>query len=139
MGADLLIYALTIEHGKSPDFEAATRWIDELSNRKPADWPAVETYSWDVELDPEEDPLGWVAENVARLRSDLNEFRDAMTHGSRELAVILIRNADVYLTGGMSWGETPTELADVFTRLDDSGVAVAAGFDDGQSNAVRIG
>jgi hypothetical protein len=65
----------------------------------------------------------------AVLRTDLRELREAIA-GCREVAEMIVRGARLYLTGGMSWGDGPTEVWDVIARLRAvRGVLAAAGFE----------
>lgn len=42
-----------------------------------------------------------------------------------------VRGATLYLTGGMSWGDSPTEIWNVIARLRSvRGVLTAAGFEN---------
>jgi len=56
------------------------------------------------------------------LREDVTVLKDACLDGRRDCAVITIENTYVLITGGMSWGDPPTDLYNVFDRLYDAEV-----------------
>ena len=67
--------------------------------------------------------------DFAVLRADLRVLHDAIS-GCREVAEMIVHDARLYLTGGMSWREGPTEVWDVIARLRAvRGVLAAAGFE----------
>ena len=117
MGADLLITALVIESGRTPDFEAARRAIGSLTPGQ------VEDPDEFVDEDP--DTQEGLASIRCELADSLDELEIALQH-SRELGWLEIRGATVYLTGGLSTGEAPTYLFDTFTRLLAAPVVLAA-------------
>jgi hypothetical protein len=121
MGADLLVTALVIDQGRRPDFAAARAAIDSVG---PAEIEDPDEF-W--ELDPEtSDGLDAIR---SQLRDALNELEAAL-QWSRELASFNLRGATVHLTGGMSWGDSPTRLSETFSRLwAVPAVLVAAGFE----------
>jgi hypothetical protein len=121
MGADLLITALMLDERREPDFEAAERAISALQGADVTD------PDWFDGHDPE-DPEG-LEQIRAVLRADLQELREAIA-GCREMAEMIVRGARLHLTGGMSWGDGPTEVWDVIARLRAvRGVLAAAGFE----------
>ena len=121
MGADLLITALVIETGMTPDFDAARAAIETVSSAK----IEVPDEFWDYDPDTDEG-LDAIRHH---LRDSLSELETALQE-SRELASFELHGATVYLTGGMSWGDAPTELFETFSRLwAVPAVLVAAGFE----------
>ena len=122
MGADLLIASLVVERDRSLDFEAGRAAIDRLT---PED-------IFEPDLYFDEDPqtgagLGAIRE---RLRAELDELKLGLSH-SREIGWIEVRGALVYLTGGLSYGDSPTELFETIDRLRAaSGVLAAVGFEN---------
>lgn len=121
MGADLLITALVIESGRTPDFDASRAAIETVSSSQ----IEIPDEFWDH--DPDTDAgLGAIR---GELRDSLGELEAALQQ-SRELASFELRGVTVYLTGGMSWGDAPTELFETFSRLwAVPAVLVAAGFE----------
>lgn len=108
MGADMLVTALVIDRDRQPDFAGARLAIDAI---RPSDVEVPDEF-WD------EDPDSDVGLEAIRyqLRDSLTELEAALQQ-SRELAWFELRGATVYLTGGLSTGDTPTELFESFTRL----------------------
>lgn len=117
MGADMLITALVIEQGSRPDFEAARAAIDALSPAQ-VEFPD-EFWDHDVETDEGLDAIRH------ELRDSLAEVKAALKW-SRELTSLELRGATVYLTGGLSNGDAPTELFEAITRLYAVPVVLAA-------------
>lgn len=121
MGADLLITALVIEAGRTPDFDAAHAAIETITSAQ------IEIPDRFGDHDPDTD-AGLDAIRC-QLRDTLGELEAALRK-SRELASFELRGVTVYLTGGMSWGGAPTELIETFDRLwAVPAVLVAAGFE----------
>jgi hypothetical protein len=121
MGADMLVTALVIDRGRQPDFAAARLAIDSI---RASDIEIPDEF-WD------EDPDSDVGLEAIRyqLRDSLTELEAALQQ-SRELTWFELRGASVYLTGGLSNGDAPTQLFDTFTRLYAvPAVLVAAGFE----------
>lgn len=120
MSADLLITALVLEEDREPDYEAAERAIAAVEGSD-----VLESDRFDEDPD-EPDGLERIR---AALRADLRELREAI-EGYLEIAEMNVRGATLYLTGGMSWGDGPTEVWDVIARLRSvRGVLTAAGFE----------
>ena len=116
MGADTFISALAVPRGASLDWEAAEPAIRALNRQ---------------ELERIADELGWDEDNgdiAERLRTAVQAAREALTGGSRELDVLEFGTWDIYLTGGLSTGDTPTDLFDIFWALGSSGLDRAIGF-----------
>jgi hypothetical protein len=134
----MLIEALVIPEGTNPSWENAQAWIDGLSDSDLQDL-AEQSFDWLIEdLDEGAEPV-----RVA-LREVLEDLRKAFAfldtegeHAPRELGWIIVAGHRVYLTGGMSFGDTPTDLFDVFAHAVETGVAEAAGFVE-ETNAVTL-
>lgn len=121
MSANLVLDGLIIDEGRAPDFAAARKAIDCL---KPEDVEEPE------EFDPfDPDQTSGLREIRQRLHADLGSL-EAEIEDPIELAELQIRGATVYLTGGMSYGDRPTDVCGVIARLlAVTGVLSAAGFD----------
>jgi hypothetical protein len=114
MGADMFIAALAAPRGASLDWDAAE--------------PAIRAFDRE-ELGRIADELGCDDDDVAeQLRAAVQAAREALAGGSRELDVLEFGTWDLFLTGGLSWGDTPSDLFDVFGALQASGLAYAIGF-----------
>jgi len=121
MGADMLMAALVIGRGRLPDFDAAQVAIDSVR--------ASDIEEPDEFLD--EDAASEVGLEAIRfqLRDSLSELEAAFQE-SRELAWFELRGATVYLTGGLSNGDSPTELFETIRRLYAvPAILAAAGFE----------
>jgi hypothetical protein len=109
MGADLIMDSVPyIREGFEPNWKAGFEKIDWLTK----DGQILED---DQEF----------------LEGELDEFKD-MFNGShrRDVTVHEIGPYDVILTGGMSWGDSPTELSSTITNLEEYGILEACGFYD---------
>jgi hypothetical protein len=121
MCADLLITALVIDADREPDFAAARAAVDLLGPEQ----IDVPDEFWDHDIETDEG-LEAIREE---LRASLAELEEALP-GSRELASFALRGATVYVTGGLCWGDPPTELFHAFSRLwAVPAVLSAAGFE----------
>jgi hypothetical protein len=120
MSADLLITALVVDENRELDYEAADRAISALNASD-----VVESDRFDE--DPDE-PEG--LERIrALLRADLQALREAID-AYIEITLLHVRGATLYVTGGMSWGDGPTQVWDRIARLRAvRGVLAAAGFE----------
>jgi hypothetical protein len=117
MGADLLITALVIDQGRTPDFAAAHASIDSVTS----DRVELPDEFWDH--DPETDE--GIDAIRDELRASLSDLEAALKQ-SRELTWLQTRGATVYLTGGLSFGDAPTELFETSSRLWAVPVVLAA-------------
>ncbi len=122
MGADLILAALVIDNQREPDFKAGHRAIERLTAKD------LEVPDEFIDEDPE------TPEGLGRIRAvlaaDLDELQCSLDE-SREVDLIDVRGATVYLTGGMSYGDSPTDLFETITRLRAAkGVLRAVGFEN---------
>lgn len=62
------------------------------------------------------------------LLDELKFFKEAIKNDSRELGAFRFKGNMIYLTGGMSWGDPPTELFDTINNLWQAGILEDAGF-----------
>jgi len=56
--------------------------------------------------------------SMADVMEALNVYAGGGFDSTREVGVVWIRGAAYYATGGMSWGDGPTEAFDTMCRLD---------------------
>jgi hypothetical protein len=120
MGADLLIVSLVIDKAREPDFDAGHEAIENLAS---IDVEAPDEF---FEYDCDND------EGMTEIRRQLADALEELRCGlvSREVEWIELRGARVYVTGGMSWGDTPTHLFETIVRLRAvRGVLTAVGFE----------
>ena len=126
MGADLLVAYLTIDCGKQPDWKAGARKITELATTALDAWPGdYLEYRGIQQGDQSEDRQAYVNE----LEADLKAAELAWKHDLRDAVCCDISNKVVLISGGMSWGDDPTETYTSIWRLHLSGVAKTCGFD----------
>lgn len=133
MGADLLISCLVIDKEKEPDFEAGRKWIETaLVEDLDAAYQDRHGEMCDkaVQSDWDGDDYHFVTEDgeyteagEAELRKYYYDLLDRLDKEvinpeySRGMALFEIRGAHVYLSGGMSYGDSPTEEADLMYEL----------------------
>lgn len=53
------------------------------------------------------------------LKNAINDYTSGRWALSREVSVMSMPHADFYITGGMSWGDPPTDAYDDFKLLSD--------------------
>lgn len=129
MGADLIISAVAMRRDREEDQEGARRWIDRqtyasLAARKDSCYE-VETLLEDAEeaANTEADRDEAVR---AALRSLLDEWNAAPSW--RDVGQLTFGEWNILLTGGMSWGDDPTESFGTFERLIGTGLATVLGY-----------
>jgi hypothetical protein len=101
MGADFIFWAVSLPKNQKPNWKAGERYIDKYE---------------DVDA-------------RSSLRSRLKNFQLAWSNQHRESGFMTICHLEVLVSGGMSWGDTPTDLGNDINDLSDSGVLEACGFD----------
>lgn len=74
------------------------------------------------------------------LREQLKEIRAVFTNPGdyQELSVFYLGPYKIFLTGGMSWGDDPSNLFSTINDLSQSGILAACGFDQPIPDAVNI-
>ena len=121
MGADLLLASLVIDKSKSLDFNAGRLAVQRLG--------AEDIEVADEFYDDDPDAAEGLAAIRSTLRDDLSKLEEALA-ASREIDWIEVRGATVYVTGGMSYGDVPTEIFATISRLRAArGVLTALGFE----------
>ena len=122
MSAELLLAVLVIDEIKAPDFAAAHRAVEAIES---ADILEDDHFE---DRDPEEP--GDLRGIRHRLHLDLRDL-EASLASWREVADFIVRGAVVYVSGGMSSGDPPTETYGLIWRLRAvDGVLAAAGFEE---------
>ena len=145
MGADMLIYGLWIREDRKPDWDKAEaaakalRWGEngDALPRLAEEGVAFTILEAEHENGPEAEAAlqELVTEHLALLRKGIDNY--GTREGLRELGRMTFDGWHVYVTGGMSWGERPTELAQTFDLLEQLEITDAAGFFE-ISNAIEI-
>ncbi|MBS1895456.1 MAG: hypothetical protein JST59_29505 [Actinobacteria bacterium] len=122
MSAELLVSVLVIDETQTPDFAAAHRAVEAI---EPADVLEPEYFD---DWDPGES--AGLRRVRHRLHLDLHELQTSLTSW-REVAEFIVRGALVYVSGGLSHGDSPTETCSLIWRLRAvAGVLAAAGFEE---------
>lgn len=136
MGADFLFDWVYIEKDKRPDWEAARNSVatwdlsTSPSSMTPMEW--MENYG-DGEAEVDDDG-NVTTDGMAEIRAHALYVVEEMFEilegtGSREVSgAITIGPYAMWLTGGMSWGDDPTDAMRVFSAFGELPAALAAGF-----------
>jgi hypothetical protein len=140
MGAHLLLTCAVIDDDKTPDWEAARQCINDLTvdqfqdNTMLLDQFDPDLLAYHEDAGSDEGSCEKLnAEPLRdRLRADVREFREAIDGDRTDIDYLIVRDAKVWVTGGLSWGDQPSELCSPMHRLHLAGVLAAAGFDAGQ-------
>lgn len=132
MSANLLIAAAVIDAHATPDFgpaiEAARVWSPRLLSEDAYQecamlWAELE------ELDGEEDERIITAIRT-QLEADVRTLQAAVEDDmAPDFAWIVVRGARVWMAGGASWGDPPTEAYETLCRLHAAGLLSVAGFE----------
>lgn len=118
MGADLLLAMVAMPDGREPDWQAARQHIAESP---------IEV------LDPAGIVEGGDDDSLAEWRDRLDGKLEALRllwegEPSRDVDHLAIGGYDVLITGGPSWGDSPTSAFEAIADLDAAGALTAAGF-----------
>ena len=126
MGADMVVNYVTIQKNRKPNWAKATKAINKLSKTPLNKWPKA----FLADQFDDENPEGETsAENAKVLENDLQAIKNGWDNSHRCFVNLLIDRKRVLLTGGMSWGDTPTDAYVALTHLGNAGITKAAGFD----------
>lgn len=82
--------------------------------RKAALIAAINTINFD---DPERDDF--CAPSKEQALQAVEDYDTDRWNNSRETSDMSMPHADFFITGGLSWGDAPTEAYDAFRHLDD--------------------
>ncbi|MGH7307087.1 MAG: hypothetical protein ACREK6_00160 [Candidatus Rokuibacteriota bacterium] len=115
------------------DLTAGRQAIEELAAKPLSAWSAEFLDYAGVDLDPrskDRERMPQVrADLVHGLEADLGLLELAVEDRRRDVWVGKIGGKSVLLTGGLSWGDVPTDAFEAFNRLALAGVTRAMGFD----------
>jgi hypothetical protein len=137
MGACLMVTCAVIDDEETPDWEAAELHIKNMTVDEFDDNPVLldqfdpdlVCYHEDAENDDETSEKLNIEPLRDRLRADVREFREGLDGDRADIDYLLVRGAKVWVTGGMSFGDHPSELCAPIHRLHLAGILAAAGFD----------
>lgn len=128
MGADMLIEAISLKKEQEP------KWPDSVTRKHAIDYiknylERIVDFS-NVEAEEELEIESEIKDVISQLTDDMEEVKRQLSGDySREITSLSYPERDIWLTGGMSWGDEPTQLFDVFSRLWASGILEEAGFE----------
>lgn len=127
MGADFITEHVTISKTKKPNWGAAHKYIKTLAKRDLREWPNGTSNVFGFDGDNGED---FDKKSCAEtLINDLEALCCAWAGKLRSANVLLVGNKRMLITGGESWGDSPSEFFDSLRRLVECGVTRKAGFD----------
>jgi hypothetical protein len=120
MGAEMILSVLWVSKKKKPDFKKGEALIQKLAMTPAEEWPEefTERFNGDIMIGPMVDQLG----------RSLKEVEQAWSGRHREATFMEMCGRRILVTGGLSWGDSPTELMRDIDNLLSSGVAKACGF-----------
>lgn len=131
MGADFLVAALVHDRDVTLNWDAVPEAVSNLSEEA-----LVNGLGGAYGEAPE--ALSTARAQVRDLFGDLRNLLEG-EHSPRDVTSIEVRGATVILSGGMSWGDEPT---DTFALLCNVGyfptVLAAVGFESDETNAIKI-
>lgn len=114
MGSDLILSWLSCDKDRKLNWKAGHAAIDAL------------------EADNEDGTLSTEGGDYSKecLHSDLKSLEEAAAGKYRDASVLSIGRLNVLMTGGMSWGDSPSETYETISHLAEfSGILEAVGFD----------
>lgn len=136
MGADMIVSTLWLPVGVEPDWEAAEKAAAEFTC-------SAEGFPIDSDLHGsliEQVLLGDFEHHEAKTDKARKEIVDGLIGGAlkvvkagvngkrRDLTWSQFAGWTVYITGGLSWGDSPTDCCEAITSLQDTGILEEAGF-----------
>lgn len=125
MGADMMVAAIWMNQRKKPDFENGKKHIEKLKELPVLKWPARIVTElgncFGTPLEPA--PL------IETLLGNLESLELAWEGNHREATFIDVAKKRILVTGGLSWGDAPTDLFREIDHLVAAGVTKACGFD----------
>lgn len=129
MGADLILaHIWTTKPDSELDWDAARSAIEALTVD---DVDSESHYSWNDAEVPTDDEEFLSKKVRPGVRNDLEEFKSlwqaSLSNLPRDADMCTMGPVRALITGGMSWGDSPTETWDLLSRLPDS-VLKAIGF-----------
>jgi hypothetical protein len=133
MGSDFLVSFIAAGRKKRIDTDAGRSAIERLRTTPLEEWPRefLEDHCGDVPEDPDEAEL-MRDSFIQVLMADIQMIEEELSADGglrRDLWSGDIGNKLVIMSGGMSWGDAPTEAFRSLDRLAQAGISRAMGFD----------
>ena len=117
MGADMLLTYLAHRADRRPNFDAGRDLVDRLT---PAD---LDGHDWSEFLTWHDDLVGFDGrpriDDLQRIYREAIDALEQALSSSREVSARLICGWWLYFTGGMSWGDSPTDAYEAITWWDE--------------------
>lgn len=110
MGADFIFWWLSLPKGQKPNWKAGEKLIESLD----LDDPALEFGTTDISLDI--------------LLAKLKTVRQAWEGKDREGGFMNVAHLQILITGGVSGGDSPTDLGNDINDLEQGGILDVCGF-----------
>lgn len=126
MGADLILSHAWIWKDRQPNLRRGVAHLEDLAEKPLDQWPTDFR-----ELELIEDDQKAV---VKQLYDDYDQFVAGIGGHRRDVSWIEVGPYMIYLTGGMSQGDPPTDATEIFDRLTAAGVLDAMGFFKGRKH-----
>jgi len=127
MGANLILSHAWILKDRQPNLRRGVAHLEELAKKPLYEWPTA----WPglMAADYEDRAVA-----VKQLYDDYDAFVAGINSHRRDVSWIDVGPYTIYLTGGMSWGDPPTDATEIFDRLTAAGVLDAMGFFKGRKH-----
>ena len=129
MGADFCFLYLIMKKGKEPDWNACIERLVEMSSTHLSKWPGkFQIDIEDVGIKCDFDGSTYCEENesiddskdrsdaVRRAQESYEAVRRMFSQGSRDSDFLIVGGLEILLTGGMTWGDDPT---DGYTKVNN--------------------
>lgn len=119
MGADLIVTALAAETNKTLDWDQVDNALAGMTLRQlndGLDYAVGDTYDTEDEA-------------RAEVRRIFKELKETLEEEPRDLTTLHVRGLTLYVSGGMSWGDMPTDASMVLDNASQfDPVLQAVGF-----------
>lgn len=116
MGADFIFDAIIINHRHDNLRELLPTLLDKCKALTIADFSQLDKTTYYDRFDTQitNNTLPKIKTNMSEVVEDTFEY---LMH-SRECSYMTFEGYDIYLTGGMSWGDAPTDAFDAFGQFN---------------------